>query len=980
MTSMTSMNNNLDDENKISSVSPALQQGSKYKKIKKEVIKGLEPELKELEDDEVEGFDTLIPASENIVSANKYSNTQKERLANLQRQYDDTLREYNNLVAKIVDNTDKYVNRVNPGNPYLNKVLRFPTRQLCYVTNQGVAKHIPSTDILNSTNISMNGAVDLNIPWDSKYLVPGTAIPTNPPLIAGTAVKQGQLFGNEGSNVYAIDYIPRDTSANYMGCYATSPNNDNMTFIGPVPPRDVIIVNGDFSLPPMRNNTFRFFYGNSSEVPGWVIRDCAFLNNSLVWGLPTPYPKGDQCVGIKRGGFMYTILQLSSGVEYTLSFYACGRGCCGGEPIREANPIQIKLHTAEDAFISNVYQVSPPIRRWTKYTTKFTVPTTRSYRLYFAGMNPAFDRTSGVQGITITDNVTREGNYNLAQCMAEASRQGYQYFALQGVNSQTSRGYCAVSNSSPEITRFGIARVPSNMITLWSSNTAGKQGSTCTLSNTGALQVIDSTGKVIYATPSANAVPANYLGCYVDNATTRTMAIYDGGKQEYNANTCGKVAKRTGNSLFGLQNSTTGKKAQCTFSNNIDYATQFGIATNCSTGRDGTISGGALSNAIYNANAETSNYYLLLKDDGSMVINRGQNLDDNQGEIWNANTRGKQLEANPSMAASQGKYGRNWIRSGDTLAAGDFVSSPNGKISLMMKPDGNLVLVTFQMEENCRTMQDGRKGGGTKANAAYNIGVASIPANLGKLGYLDGNSDLYFYPNTNQTYSNEYTVVNMLNTAGNDLTNASIANATVESCKTACNRRNDCAGFVFNRANNVCYPKNRQMYPYGTSFSSNQSTDIYVRNINPATVPKGVSSNTVNIDTVSFSKYNRGGNIGAAYGLANANVAEKQQLQLLQSRLDMLTQQINAYTGEFNMGSQQINNQSTINTDGVRGYLSDINITNTKIQDIGNKQNPSLQNILNDTDIVVLQRNYEYLFWSILAAGSVLITMNIVRK
>jgi hypothetical protein len=39
-----------------------------------------------------------------------------------------------------------------------------------------------------------------------------------------------------------------------------------------------------------------------------------------------------------------------------------------------------------------------------------------------------------------------------------------------------------------------------------------------------------------------------------------------------------------------------------------------------------------------------------------------------------------------------------------------------------------------------------------------------------------------------------------------------------------------------------------------------------------------------------------------------------------------------------------------------------------------------IDNIVNDSDIVVLQKNYDYLFWSILAAGTVLITMNVIKK
>ena len=40
----------------------------------------------------------------------------------------------------------------------------------------------------------------------------------------------------------------------------------------------------------------------------------------------------------------------------------------------------------------------------------------------------------------------------------------------------------------------------------------------------------------------------------------------------------------------------------------------------------------------------------------------------------------------------------------------------------------------------------------------------------------------------------------------------------------------------------------------------------------------------------------------------------------------------------------------------------------------------SIENILSDSDIVVLQKNYDYLFWSILATGTVVVAMNIVKK
>jgi hypothetical protein len=63
--------------------------------------------------------------------------------------------------------------------------------------------------------------------------------------------------------------------------------------------------------------------------------------------------------------------------------------------------------------------------------------------------------------------------------------------------------------------------------------------------------------------------------------------------------------------------------------------------------------------------------------------------------------------------------------------------------------------------------------------------------------------------------------------------------------------------------------------------------------------------------------------------------------------------------------------------------MSDNLITYKQINDeLKNYKVASYQNIngmLNDTDTLVLQENYQYIFWSVLAIGLVIITMNNVR-
>jgi nitrate reductase beta subunit len=125
-----------------------------------------------------------------------------------------------------------------------------------------------------------------------------------------------------------------------------------------------------------------------------------------------------------------------------------------------------------------------------------------------------------------------------------------------------------------------------------------------------------------------------------------------------------------------------------------------------------------------------------------------------------------------------------------------------------------------------------------------------------------------------------------------------------------------------------------------------------------------------------YQNYNKGGNIGDSYGLTNATAVQRQQLSQLQTRMDQLSSEITYLTNKFGTGSQESQVQAHKNKQGLREYLVDIKKNNNKIKNI----DENITNIVNDSDIVVLQKNYNYLFWTILATGTVLISMNMIKK
>jgi hypothetical protein len=159
--------------------------------------------------------------SNNIITNNDYS-SQQSTLQNLRQQYETTLKQYNDLVAKYTGTSDDYIKRISSNNPYIGKNIRFSNGAIFYVTNQGVAKLYSSMDVYNST-VGLNGCpaagyIQLDTVWSDSYYTQGAIIPTQPPLIVGTPMVTGQSCGNEGKNVF-VNTMVENPKSTYVGCY-----------------------------------------------------------------------------------------------------------------------------------------------------------------------------------------------------------------------------------------------------------------------------------------------------------------------------------------------------------------------------------------------------------------------------------------------------------------------------------------------------------------------------------------------------------------------------------------------------------------------------------------------------------------------------------------------------------------------------------------------------------------------------------------
>ena len=876
---------------------PALNQGNNFNSYQNKIKQKMKKNINNV--NSKEGFQNFNNKKNTTNTTNDIAKQSNQVLSetrtgkdnSLKAQYNVILKLYQTKLAEVSSGTTDFLDRLNPQkNPYLNTNIRFTTGHVCYVTNQGVVKWIPSDEILDSLRNSPGKTyTDVNIPWLTEYNTSGTTIPTTPSLISGTNMVLGETCGNEGLNVY-VDKLITNSTANYNGCYA----NNSTTFIGGAPPpvsEDIVITNGNFAQPQIANNTYKYLHWDSTTVPGWIFY-CSLINNSSAWDYPMPYPNGSQCVSIQNTQYVFTTkyFSISPGATYTISFDACGRPGYSG-----VNTINVGLEWG------TFYSFTPPTNKWTKYSTTFISDTKQGQRISFRGTNENGDKSTAIQNIVVTkgsSNNISGGTYTYDMCKQAAIDGGYKYFGLQNVNIGTSTGYCAVSNDGVGVVQKGTAYAVSGGVALWDSKTNNSSGNIATLTNQGALSVHNSAGTAIYNTDNSAAQPSGYLGCYTDTPA-RAFRYYQG-RMDYDA--CKKKATDNGAApYFGVQDSYSGV-GECYLASNINGIRDFGKAGNCKKLDNGNYVGGGYSNAIYSLDP-SSIYYLILQDDGNMCIYRGSGPEDNQGGIWCSGTNGKQQKSNPNYTASKGKYGYNYIGSGTALSAGDFIGSNDGSIYLIMQSDGNLVLYTSKDSENCQKMKDGNTGGGEGANALYELSEIGIPANLGKIGYVDSNSLLSTYPDS--------------------------------------------------------------------SIEKNANGKPTLKNL-----PVGVSNKMVNIDSLAFEHYPKTDKMSSSYGLANANSTQKQELEQLKTRLDQISQQLADDTGSLNSDELKVVNQSNLQTNSIDNYLKEYKNTNTKIKN----STLNITGIVHDSDINVLKENYNYLFWSILAVGTVLVSMNIVKK
>jgi PAN domain/PAN-like domain len=554
------------------------------------------------------------------------------------------------------------------------------------------------------------------------------------------------------------------------------------------------------------------------------------------------------------------------------------------------------------------------------------------------------------------------GSYNLEQCKNAAIREGKQYYALQNVNPNTNLGYCAVGNDLNQIKVNGDSYI---LKPLWSSNTKGSQATHAKLTTNGTLTIRDDLNNVFFTSPNGSNCAQKYSISYNEDAPGNDIGFYT----NINANDC---------------KTKCDNQPQCT-----------GFAFDTRTRNRCWTKAGKLTNvnkndqrAMNRKTVETENceYFLLLQNDGNMSIYRGVPNANNNVLIWGSDTFGYQSKQNPKYVSSKCKFGVPFLKTNQIIYKGEWLSSSDGSLLLKMENDGNLVLYAFVT--NCAKKRTDNKDlyyGGNLANAVYDLGKESVGvrSNMGKLAFIDADSQLYPYPSSNITNSNTYSsIIDNTNIDGNDIPGAAVTNVSINKCIEVCNKYDNCNAFVYdtNGPNAVCLPKNvNQNDLYSTSkFKPSNNSYLYIRDKKPLNIPTGVSDKVFNVNSLAYNNYYNTGKIPESGGLANFIGPQKSKLSSLNKNIDLLSNELAS-----NVDAIETRVLKPIEGfEGSRLFYDNIRESEQNIQKSKQieKIMPNIDNMLNDSNIVTLQENYSYMLWSILALGTVILAVKLKNQ
>ena len=453
----------------------------------------------------------------------------------------------------------------------------------------------------------------------------------------------------------------------------------------------------------------------------------------------------------------------------------------------------------------------------------------------------------------LADNLGVKQNLTPEQCKSYAMNEGYNYY---GINNNA----CYLTNSITELKKS----VPTfTTVPVWASNTQGTTAKFATMNSKGQLLVTDGNNNVIWSSKATDESCAANGGNIDMESIVATYGADCNGSSICNAtndvkNKINSIHNKTNYSI-PITNPFMGANKKCSF----DISYQCGNSNYSQNIIDAY--GKTLIIDCTN-DVKKCDFMIEIKDEGMLILKNNNNDKNNMDVIWQADlTPNIPIIANSEYMASKGKYGRNYLKTGESLTANEWIGSPNGMLKLMMQPDGNLVLYTFQQKNTCELNSESNMMMGNSSlniaafyNLLYSNAMASvsnpIKSLLFSLGFITADSKLKVIDKNNDEkigLDNNYDVFNSYTIMGNDLSIID-ADMTYDKCQTECTNNNQCGGYVWNKGANVCYLKEKN-----TPFQEKTWDTNTMLGVRRPRIVSGGNLELNNVDAIEFANYEK---------------------------------------------------------------------------------------------------------------------------
>ena len=969
----------------------------------------------------IEGFATNIFQQKQTRDAQNASinATETNTLNDLNGKYIGLDGQYTQASANLSSKTNKVITRISSANTNLNKNITLGTVSLPitdngnggYVTGKGVFKSYPSQNIKDNT-IGKNGCPSLFTQVQKNNL--------SDSLIQGTPIQSGQACGNEGQNVY-VSSLNSNPTTTYVGCYRDKntinantamtydsnaigitdfntckqyASDNGYTYFGMQNLQssnlaqcvvsnnsiDTIKNNGDASamvkFKPLWSSNTVSSVSNSMKLNGMgQLEVFNTITENIVFSTTNTVPECVNSGKIKVTSASYDINcnQIVSG--FTNLFSSTIEGLSMKKIGKAVKKVASKAEEAAEKAAEEAAEAAEKAAKEAAQRAKEAAERAakeaaqRAKEAAERAAKEAAQRAAAAKAAA--EKAAKEAAQRAAAAKAALDSAARSISMASVINStrtsaaeRSAAERAAAERAAAERAAAAAAAARAAVAAKAAADRAAAERSAAE-KRRADREAEDNRIKIKFAEDKAEA----------DRAARASEATQKVSTECNNKNNCSIRA----NSLF-----------------NTDKACNFNVAYTCGTRAftNPTPLTGSQTMILNCDDYITNNctFYLLLEDTGSINIYKGSSPPISGLPVYNiyTNTSTNTIIPNPDWTTNKGKG--NFISMNVPLTPGQWLCSTNGSFKLIMQTDGNLVLYTSEIENGCPEI-NGKKYGIANINAVYKINENINKSNLGKVAYIDSDANLRDYPETMLQKSNLYTLYDKYDSIGNDISAINNVN-NVNDCKTSCNANNLCAGFVYKPTEQKCYLKNVQMYPAGDRLrheNSNFVMGVRIPEIIPNVV-KTCDKTIVPIDSVRYNAYKKGNimNETVNCGITQELTQEQSIFDTVKTSLSNLKDIIigksdNSYLS-YTKNTKQIipiNTQTATNNKNenaiTKAQIGVIKVNEYDIQEGFDININDVNSMLSDSDLTILQSNYSYIMWSVLAVGLLSVTVNTVK-